>query len=152
MNFLRRIFFQNTHLITASWSISDVPQWDEKRSWYCKRSWRTREVIAEDCQTCWTIWTISSGLSMLQRLTVTNKNVLCNLWPPWEVHSAAFVCVTFELPDSGPDKEQWCWLVLVGTVFRVVLVQKGLHYSILEETAKPMYFAILYLTLIIQLC
>lgn len=56
MNFLRGIFFQ-IHLISVSWSILDVPQWDEKRSQYCKRSWRTREIIwAEDCQTCQTIW------------------------------------------------------------------------------------------------
>lgn len=98
-------FFQ-IHLISVPRSVSGIPWWAGERVWCCRRSWRMRVAIgAEDCQTCQNIWSgqHSSRLSVSQKQTGRNKEVLWNWCSPWEV-----LCASGYLWPKCSDG-CWCW-------------------------------------------
>lgn len=142
MNFLKGIFF-HIRLITVLWSIWDVPQRDEKRSRYCKRSCRRGAVIwAGGCQACQSAVGGSAAVGAACHTGWLAETRMCSEMADRPGKSTVLL-VTFEPPGSGADKVQWCQFALLGTLFPAVLIPKGLHNRVLETTAKPMSFTML---------
>lgn len=146
------IFFQ-IHLITVSWSISDVPQWGEKGSWYCKRSWRTKEVIwAGDCQTCQTIWLGAAQQWAKHVAEVDWQKQQCTLKFPVTMGSP--LCFWLPLSYRSLDQPK-CndvsrhWWECYSELYWPKRVNTTVFW---RKQQSLVCFAILYLTVIIQLC